>query len=163
MQTRQVQTEFLNALLGEDDLGVVVRTHIHIESSVNVLLDLLIPFPGELPNLRYQQKLKLCCALGMDKTLFPPLKELGDLRNSFAHNIEAKLTTASVAKLFKQIAPDDLLEIARSYFTTRVAVAPDLPKLFAELDPKGKLIGLALWLNVTLDVLHEDARLRLNA
>ncbi|MDF0378623.1 hypothetical protein [Methylophilus sp. YYY-1] len=163
MQPRTLKAEFLNALFGEDDLGVVVRTHIYIESSINTLLDLLIPFPSELPRLRYEQKLRLCCAMGMHKSLFAPLKELGDLRNAFAHKINAQLSAESVAKLLRSVSQDDRQAIIRTYSTTRRDADPTLPSEFSELEPKSQLIGFALWLNATLDVLQDDARQRRSA
>lgn len=163
MSLRTLPSILIDALFGEDDLGVVVRTHIYIESAVNALLDLLITFPGELPRLSYEQKLKLCCAMGMDKALFMPLKELGDLRNSFGHNITTKLSGASVKKLVASVSASDLQTITVSYKTTRIGTKENLPESFTELDPKGQLIGFAIWLNATLDVLQEHARSRRNA
>ena len=121
MSIRTLKAEFLEALFGEDDLGVVIRTHIHIESSVNRLLNLLISLPDELPQLRYDQKLKLCCAMGMDKTLYPALKALGDLRNAFGHNIDTKLTSKSISQLLAAVSPDDMETIGLSYTSTRTA------------------------------------------
>ena len=158
MSRRRLRQEFLDALFGEDDLGVVVRTHIYIESAVNALLDQLIPISSQLPRLRYEQKLKLCCAMGMDKTLYLPLKELGDLRNSFGHNINTKLTSEACAKLLATVSKDDLDSIAKSYKVTHAATKEGLPDSFAELDPKGQLIGFAIWLNATLEVMQDDAR-----
>lgn len=156
MSQRKLSQEFIDALFGEDDLGVVVRAHIHIESAVNALLDILIPIPSELPRLRYEQKLKLCCAMGMDKTLFPPLKELGDLRNSFGHNICTKLTNGACAKLLERVSKDDLESIAKSYRVTREN-KNELPESFDELDPKSQLIGFVIWLNATLELMQDDA------
>jgi len=152
--------EFLEALFGEDDLGVVARTHIYIESAVNALLDLLIPISSELPRLRYEQKLKLCCAMGMDKTLYLPLKELGDLRNSFGHNIDTKLTSGACSMLLATLSADDRGSIAKSYKVTRSATEEELPSSFDGLDIKSQLIGFAIWLNATLEVMQDDAHHR---
>jgi hypothetical protein len=157
---RTPRQEFFDALFGEDDLGVVVRTHIYIESKVNELLDLLIPFPAQLPHLRYEQKIKLCCAMGMDKTLFLPLKELGDLRNSFGHNINTKLTSGTCAKLLATVSEADLENIAMTYKATLATTKDELPATYAELDAKGRLIGFAIWLNATLEIIQDDARYR---
>jgi hypothetical protein len=155
---RRLQPEFLDALFGEDDLGVVVRTHIYIESGVNSILEQLIPFPEELPRLRYEQKLKLCCAMGLDKSLLSPLKELGNLRNSFGHDINTRLSTASVSKLLSAVSTDDLDTIIKSYTSTLADTGEALPVSFHDLDPKSQLIGFAIWLNATLDVIRKDAK-----
>ena len=147
MSTHSIRPEFLNALFGEDDLGVVVRTHIYLESAVNALLDILILVPHELPRLRYEQKLKLCCSMGMDKTLFPPLKALGDLRNSFGHNIDTELTQGALDRLLASVSPADRESIISAYNTTRATTNENLPELFANLDPKGQLIGVVIWLS----------------
>jgi GNAT superfamily N-acetyltransferase len=72
---------FIPALLGEDALGVVVRAHIHIEARINALLDTMVAHPSLLPHLRYEQRVRLACALGLDDRWFKQLKLLGDLRN----------------------------------------------------------------------------------
>ena len=43
---------FLQALFGEDELGVMVRVHIHIEAMVRELLERLVPHPSALQKLR---------------------------------------------------------------------------------------------------------------
>jgi hypothetical protein len=57
---------FLDALLSEDELGVVVRAHIHVEASLSEFIETLIPVPAELPNLRYQQRVELACEVPPD-------------------------------------------------------------------------------------------------
>jgi hypothetical protein len=88
---------FIPALLGEDALGVVVRAHIHIEARINALLDTMVAHPSLLPHLRYEQRVRLACALGLDDRWFKQLKLLGDLRNRFGHNINTELTESMVA------------------------------------------------------------------
>ncbi len=83
------------ALVGDDDLGKVIRSHLIIESRVNALLDLRVEYPKhfEEARLSYSHKIHLAAALGvMRANLLPPLRKLGKLRNDFAHKPEAKLT-----------------------------------------------------------------------
>src|SRR5688572_1917704 len=99
--------------MGEDELGVVVRSHIYVEEALNHLIDKLTPFPDHLPRLRYEQRVNLACALGLRQEFAPALKELGDIRNSFGHRVDTKLTTAVTLGLFNKLpAADQLIAIA---------------------------------------------------
>lgn len=137
--------EFHNSLLGEDELGVVLRAHFYIEAELDVLIRVLTPYPNELPRLRYEQKLKLACALGLDKTAFHPLKELGDLRNSFGHQIGAHLTPGKVKDLFNSFSDKDKIIIKYGYNQTNSQVKTRLPAI-DKLAPKPLFVILAVTL-----------------
>ncbi len=96
-----LDTKFLEALFGEDELGVVVRAQIHIEARVNALLEILVPFPKKLPRLRFEQMLNLACALGLRDTSISAIKELGNIRNQFAHQLDTRLTAGMVDRMLK--------------------------------------------------------------
>ena len=123
--------ELHKALMGEDELGIVLRAHFHVEAAVDRLTKAMLRHPRHLPKLRYEQKAKLACAIGLDESIFPPLKELGDLRNSFGHQVGAKLTVGGVRKLFDSFSPADRKVIEQGYKMTQQQMGslPDIRKL----------------------------------
>lgn len=102
---RNVDPSFYKHLVAEDELGMVVRAHIHIEASIIDYLKQVVPNPGLLPRLTYEARLRLACALGLDQDHFDALKALGDIRNRFGHNIEARLTDEAVNDLYAHMPP----------------------------------------------------------
>jgi hypothetical protein len=145
---------FLEALLSEDELGVVVRAHIHIEARLNELVENLVLRPALLPRLRYEQRARLACALGLVEEIFQPLKILGDIRNQFSHKLDTKLTPAMVQALHDAI-PDRNRGLG-AYAKTR-AKHPEMPADPASLPPKEKFIMCALMLQGVLKVGCEQA------
>src|SRR4051812_20248238 len=106
-EARPADEPFLHALLGEDELGVVVRAHIHIEAQLNPLIDLLVPRPDLLPGLRYEQRARVACAVGFPEAVFAPLRVFGSIRSRFAHKLHTSLSAAMVDELYNAFSQDD--------------------------------------------------------
>jgi hypothetical protein len=123
--------ELHKALMGEDELGVVLRAHFYVEAAVEKLITVMVRHPRQLPKLRYEQKAKLACAIGLDVSVFQPLKELGDLRNSFGHQIGAKITLGGARKLYDSFSLNDKNLIEQGYKLTQrqMGSLPDIRKL----------------------------------
>ena len=100
---QQVDRAFYEHLIAEDELGMVVRAHIHIEASIVDFLKQVVPKPNLLPRLPYEAKIRLACALGLDHDHFPALKALGDIRNNFGHDLKAQLTDDVVKRIFQAL------------------------------------------------------------
>jgi hypothetical protein len=94
--TSDFSKEFTKALLGEDELGVIIRSHIYIESEIDEYLRLALRDYAQLGRLEYSTKVRIALACGLRKELKGPLNALGSLRNKFAHEL-GKAITASVA------------------------------------------------------------------
>ncbi len=139
--------QFLGALLGDDELGLVIRAHIHIESGINELLDVAVPHPKQLPHLRYEQKLKLACALGLQERLFKPLNILGHIRNAFGHNLNTSISEVNVNDLYGALAEQDrkgfLLGIEANLVRLRIQNVDQFPTL----SPRVRFIFLAIGLD----------------
>jgi hypothetical protein len=142
-----LNAEFQKALFGEDELGAVVRAHIHIEAQVNTLLSVLVPFPNRLPRLRFEQMLNLACALGLRDDSIVAFKELGNIRNQFGHQLNTRLTTGMVEKMIKGLSLDDLDTLLLTYEITRQQT-PSGP--FETLSAKDKFIILCVSLDKLL-------------
>lgn len=105
----QAQNRFYEDLLREDEVGVVVRAHIHIEQHLNLCIDELVPYPDALRpmELDYFQRVHLLVALGLKEELKGPLLALGKLRNDFAHRLDAVLTEGRVNNFYQTFSGDD--------------------------------------------------------
>ena len=107
MRTEDINPSFLKALLAEDEVGCVVRSHLYVEAQVDRYLGLAVVNPKHLDDLdlSYAKKIELLCCLGFDTQFRGALKRLGRLRNSFAHDLSSRLTQKSVSDLYNAL-PD---------------------------------------------------------
>lgn len=96
---------FLKALLAEDEVGCVIRSHLYVEAQVDRYLSLAIVQPEYLDklDLNYSRKIDLLCCLGFDTEFRAPLKRLGKLRNDFAHDLSSSLSQQAVSELYSAL------------------------------------------------------------
>jgi len=96
---------FVAALFGEDDLGVVVRGHIHVEAKLIELIDLMVADPKYLArmDLDFSQRVNLAVALGLNPEHARSLLTLGTLRNAFAHRLDTQLSEDRVKQPVRSI------------------------------------------------------------
>jgi len=138
-----IDAAFLSSLLGEDELGVVVRAHIHIEAQLNELLRVMVSAPDLLPRMRFEQRVNLAGALGLDPGALPPLKELANIRNAFGHRHDVSLTTGMVQQLWDALSHDDKDAVLAGYETTRHQFPERQMPAFERLGPRDKFIPIA--------------------
>lgn len=100
-ETPAINPEFINALLGEDEVGCVIRSHLYIETQLDSFLELAVVNSALLSDLdlSYAKKVELACCLGFDLQFRGALKRIGKLRNAFAHDLSSKLTKEVVSDL----------------------------------------------------------------
>ncbi|TYK64530.1 hypothetical protein [Colwellia echini] len=89
----------------EDDLGVVIRTHIVIE---NYLRDLIKNFLVdekyfEATKLEYFQVVQMALAFGLQPRFESSLNALGKLRNKFAHELRDELSRCDVTNFYETL------------------------------------------------------------
>lgn len=149
---------FFQALTGEDELGVVIRAHVHIEAALTELVEARVPFPDRLPRLNYEKRLQLACALGLKVEHFASLQFLANLRNQFAHRLDAGLTGAAVNKLWSKITPDNQKLVLRALEMTLQKRNESLPAEFAILDPKARFVLISVVLKQLLDKAVQEAK-----
>lgn len=97
---------FHKDLTAEDELGAVIRAHIHIESSIIDFVRARVHYPDDLPRLQYEARLRLATSLGLKQEYFEGLKLIGDIRNSFSHKLDATLTDAKINELFSKLCDE---------------------------------------------------------
>lgn len=106
--TQQLIAEgILDALNGEDPLGVLLRAHMFIEQDMNAIVAARVAYPDLLPRRPgFMVALKLVCAMGAvpaDTLRF--YERLNGLRNSMAHRLDFELTAAHQSELLDLIPP----------------------------------------------------------
>ena len=145
------QSAFIAALMGEDELGVVVRAHIHIEAVLLQLLDRMVADPAPLKkmDLDYAHRVNLALALGLKPQYGPPLLALGSLRNAFAHRPDTKLSKDRVDNLYKSLAADDRQVVQRCYESTNSKMLREAPGL-RSLSPKDQFVLIATTMRAML-------------
>jgi len=140
------QDNFLAAVRGEDELGVVIRSHIYVESALVLLLEHLVVDKKHLGklDLDYSQRVDLAIALGLKTEHAPPLHALGTIRNAFAHRLDAKLTKDRVDALYKQFSASDkeVLNVAFKRTSSRVPI--EGAKSFRALSVKDQFALMAV-------------------
>jgi hypothetical protein len=109
------------ALQGEDDLGVVVRSHIIIEQRLNSFVEALLVSSEHFSKMKldFHQTVKLAVALGLNKRFESPLNSLGSLRNGFAHSIRPEISKQDANNLYQSFSAEDKQILHRSVKRTQ--------------------------------------------
>jgi len=129
---------------------MVLRAHIHVEASLNDLLDLVIPIPEHLPSLRYRQRVELACAMGLKPQYRSALIALGEIRNAFAHKLDSQLSEDRITKLYQAFAPEDRELLQTSYEASKSRMLVEKGPSFSDLGPRDRFVIMALVLKSAL-------------
>jgi hypothetical protein len=142
----QIDPAFVKALLNEDELGMVVRSHIYVESRINQYLELTTARPEYLEKLglRYKQKVQLSCCLGFDPGFVRSLEVLGEIRNKFAHRIDTRLTDELVLKLYDSLPEIGRQMVEQSFSRTKDQLNAGGQLKVSELPAKDRFILITL-------------------
>jgi hypothetical protein len=119
----KIDVSYYESAIKEDELGRVIRTHLHIEYLVDQLLGLHFKEPTVLYAMRleFSDRVKLLSAFGYEKHLTQPLLALGTLRNEFAHKLNYKLTADRMDNFYKTLDADAKQMAQRVYEQTRAS------------------------------------------
>ena len=154
--------DLLNVLRGEDDLGVVIRAHILIESKLEAFLRRRIPRYKYLEEKRfsYAAKIDLALAMGLNPRFSAPLRKLGQIRNDFAHKPGMKLSNRHVTDLFGALDAEDRRIVLESFDNTKAKV-PEFPnKPFNKHSPKDRLSLVVVSLYALFEILLNELNKR---
>lgn len=150
--------QLLDLLLGQDELGVVVRSHIYIEEYIDQFLILKSDKTEyiEKMNLDFSNKLRLAVALGLDDELYKPLVSLSNIRNKFAHKTGSHLTESDVNNFYKSFVSED-----KNGLQEIIAKNPDRPTGLAEtysrLEINEQFVIMVIYLNTRLsNIIHSE-------
>jgi hypothetical protein len=106
------------ALRNEDDLGKVVRAHIHIEHELQDFIFFGSPVPDQLKSfdtMEFTDKVQLALLLGLTPDLKAALNATGRLRNKFAHKLDMKIGEDEAKNLIATLTPS-----AKQHFQARL-------------------------------------------
>lgn len=99
-------SRMISAMLGEDEIGAIVRCHFEAEQAINHVLKKLSN--GRSKRVEgwqsFANKLEVCRVLGIGENMCAPLKLLNDHRNEFAHNGRESLAAGEVVDLFRLVS-----------------------------------------------------------
>lgn len=98
-ELNQEMSDFAKDTAGESDLMVVLRGHIYIEHELEKMLELGLEEPTVIfknnndTRIGFETKLKWAVAIGLlSKDVKPAYSKLNDLRNKYAHRLDAEIT-----------------------------------------------------------------------
>jgi hypothetical protein len=145
--TENINPEFFDALLAEDDVGCVIRSHLYVEAQINRYLELAVVDQKYLRklNLNYAKKVELLCCLGFDAKFREALKKIGSVRNKFAHDISFHLSREVVKDLYNLLpefgrqAVEISLDVLNQHLTYPVSASR-----YQDLEPKLQLVLIVL-------------------
>ena len=113
-ETKQIVREFSKALLGQDELGVIIRAHIYIESEIDEYLKFSLHNYEQLERIEYSMKVRIALACGLREDLKAPLNALGKMRNKFAHNLGTTLTAADADNFYNTLGKVEKADVGQA-------------------------------------------------
>jgi len=119
-KVRHRQEELNSILLGEDDLGVIVRASIMVEAELMDIISTMMPKKTELKKIEkfdFDKKKILAISLGMNKDLEGPIQQIQKIRNRFAHEISSSFTKADADNLYSSLGEFDKRVLNQTYRT----------------------------------------------
>lgn len=159
LDLRELDSDFFAVLDAEDELGAVVRAHIHIESCLNALVEGWMVSPSHLAKMQldYAQKVELAVALGLKEQYSAPLRALGTLRNAFAHRPGTAITKDRADSIYKSLHQDDK-NLVQAVYARICAKATDERPKFKELKARDRFTLVAVAMRAMLiSALHNQA------
>src|SRR4051794_34636526 len=133
---------FYSALQNEDDLGMVVRAHIHIEHEVRSFIKAAAPAPQHLKfcEMDFDATVRLATVLGLHAEYQRPLMHLGSLRNKFSHRLDMKIGDEEANNFYEALGPDAKQAAQHSFAQIQKDEPGKHPNNFRKLPPKDRLL-----------------------
>jgi hypothetical protein len=113
----ELQSKFLESLDQEDDLGMVIRTHIIIEQYLNVIIEahLVDVDSFKKAKLTYEQTYLLALSMGLKPRFKGILKTIGSIRNDFAHKLRSDISKQDANALYQNLDEQEKVSMQRNY------------------------------------------------
>ena len=98
--------QFIDDLQREDDVGLVLRGHLHIEHQLVEMLSEFLPFAdrADWGMVNYRAKVEMAYAAGLPEDLKKLLERIGALRNGFAHTLSSSVTKEMALNLYNSLS-----------------------------------------------------------
>ena len=154
------QSKLLTILQSEDELGLVLRSHIHVESQLMELVDSFFQSPEDLEKMKleFDQKVRLAQACGLHPQFAAPLRVLNKIRNRFAHDLDSVLDGTQVRSLYEAFSPANKEVIQNAYRMTEAKEQENMGKKFEQLEPRHQFILIVVTLVGMLEITIKDGR-----
>ena len=141
---------FNQDLLREDELGMVLRAHLHIERELVLFIKARLAPASVFDTLEldYDHTIKLAIALGLDPIYRPALRFVGTLRNRFAHQLGITILTDDARNFHQALDPYARQVAADRYRETNEKLRrPGRPGDIGALAPSERIIlyFVTLW------------------
>jgi hypothetical protein len=161
MSSPSFEDAFFQALQAEDELGLVVRAHIHIEAKLIEFLEVMADAEslGKM-HLEFAQRVHLAVALGLKEEHAKGLLALGALRNVFAHKLNSALSDDRVTNLYKSLGSTDKSAVQSAYERTETQLKQHTGKRFGQLSPRDRFVLIAIGLQAVLILAIREAKAR---
>ncbi len=103
----------------EDDVGLVLKGHLHVEHQLIELISMSLPFKErcDWSRIGYRGKIELALSCGLPNDMRLPLKRIGTLRNNFAHDLGANIEKKKVMDIYNGLS-ERLREGIKAYVAT---------------------------------------------
>ncbi len=148
MTNDEFQKELFKTLENNDTLAIVVKSAIFIEAEVVALVEGAMHDASALSglDLTYHQRCGLAVAVGLNKRFLKPLRAIGNIRNKFAHRVDAQFSKDQADNLYDAFDPVDK-EIINQ---TGVYLADHRQKKFQQLDPIERFVIYVITLRAAI-------------
>tara|TARA_Y100001001_G_scaffold158598_1_gene178327 strand:+ start:2313 stop:2846 length:534 start_codon:yes stop_codon:yes gene_type:complete len=150
--------KLIKAFLTDDELALVVRSHIKVEEQLDKLLILFIAEQKYLDKIKleFSEKVLLAAALGMDEDLIQPLSVLGRIRNKFAHKTDSELTKSDVNNLYKSFSALGK-EVLQQTTKNNPDRPPQLSTKYNDMTIREKFVLMTIYLHSWIrGLVHEE-------
>lgn len=136
------QSQFIADLLREDDVGLVLRGHLHVEHQLIELISTLLPFAErcDWSKVSYRAKVQVAFGCGLPADLKELLERLGAIRNNFAHSLAASISKQEVLDLYNSLS-SRIRDVLRSSYQSMGKGLLDSP---SSIEPRDLLILIFL-------------------
>jgi len=126
-----IEKQLFNDLKREDDVGLVIRGHLHLESRLTEYISRTLPHPDKCDweKIGYGGKVELALACGLPSNIRPILEKLGELRNDFTSNLDATIESDWVLDTYSSLSKQLKTELEKSYKTLGINVGDTTSKL----------------------------------
>ncbi|WP_260963319.1 hypothetical protein [Pseudomonas citri] len=146
------EESFISAILAEDELGIVIRSHIYIESALDSFIDEFIHDFSYIKKMQldFSQRVNLAVAVGFPKEYASALMHLGEMRNKFAHRLDTKIDKSSMKNFYKTFSSEQKNLIHLTFKNTIEKVSIGHKKTLLDLSPKEQFAILSTALRMQI-------------
>lgn len=108
-----VDDQFISDLQREDDLGLVVRGHLHIEHQLVEVSSARLPFASRIDwsEISFRAKVEIAYACGLPEDRKSLILKLNKLRNEVAHRLSASIDRHEVVDIYNSLSDEIRLTI----------------------------------------------------